>query len=157
MPPIKSLVKYLTKRIDRSSFVLGEGKVTWTVRNPSIANVTSGTVTGKAACSTVVSAVYGAQSVDINITVTGTPVSGSGSSPSSSSNTSTSIDNSTPAKTEPSIPPAKEIIEAAAKAGLLEDKSPNRFEPDANLTRAEALTVIMCMLRKNPTIDQLLG
>ncbi|MBB6024891.1 hypothetical protein HNR77_006037 [Paenibacillus sp. JGP012] len=292
--------------------------VTWTVRNPSIANVTSGRVTGKAAGSTVVSAVYGTQSVDITVTVTGTPVSGSGSSPSSSTNTSTSIDNSTPVKTEPSIPPAKEtkhfqalvetdrlvafikgalagnavavtfqdaashwaskdilsaakigiingypdgrfkpdasitraefsvllvkafalrsgsgtielrdiqnswardsieilasngvingysdgtfhgdyritraemvamiskilifqnspsgdaatfvdvapkhwaneIIEAAAKSGLLEGKSQNRFEPDANLTRAEALTVIMRMLRENPTIDQLLG
>ncbi|KAA8787601.1 S-layer homology domain-containing protein [Paenibacillus amylolyticus] len=292
--------------------------VTWTVRNPSIANVTSGRVTGKAAGSTVVSAVYGTQSVDINLTVTGTPVTGSGSSPSSSTNTSTSIDNSTPVKTEPSIPPAKEtkhfqalvetdrlvafikgalagntvavtfqdaashwaskdilsaakigiingypdgrfkpdasitraefsallvkafalrsgsgtielldiqnswaresieilasngvingysdgtfhadyritraemvamiskilivqnsapgdaatfvdvapkhwakeIIETAAKSGLLEGKSQNRFEPDANLTRAEALTVIMRMLRENPTIDQLLG
>ncbi|MDP9701528.1 hypothetical protein J2T16_004470 [Paenibacillus intestini] len=290
--------------------------VTWTVRNPSIAIVSSGRVTGKTAGSTVVSAVYGTQSVDINITVTGTPVSGSGSSPSSSTNTSTSIDNSTPAKTEPSIPPAKEtkhfqalvetdrlvafiqkslagnsvtfrdvashwaskdilsatkigiingypdgrfkpdvsitraefstllvkafalrsgsgmfelrdiqnswardsiailasngvingysdgtfhadyritraemvamiskilifqnsvsgdaatfvdvapkhwakeIIETAAKAGILEGKSQNRFEPDANLTRAEALTVIMRMLRENPTIDQLLG
>ncbi|WP_127539572.1 S-layer homology domain-containing protein [Paenibacillus illinoisensis] len=290
--------------------------VTWTVRNPSIANVTSGRVTGKTAGSTVVSAVYGIQSVDINVTVTGTPVSGSGSSPSSPNNTSTSIDTSTPAETDSSTPPvqetkyfhalvetdrlvafiqealagnavtfqdaashwaskdiltaakigiikgypdgrfkpdasitraefstllvkafalrsgsgtfelrdiqnswardsieilasngvingysdgtfhadykitraemaamiskilifqntpsgdaatfvdvapkhwAKEIIEAAAKAGLLEGKSQNRFEPDANLTRAEALTVIMRMLRKNPTIDQLLG
>ncbi|WP_433708353.1 S-layer homology domain-containing protein [Paenibacillus illinoisensis] len=290
--------------------------VTWTVRNPSIANVTSGRVTGKTAGSTVVSAVYGTQSVDINVTVTGTPVSGAGSSPSSPNNTSTSIDTSTPAETDSSSPPvqetkyfhdlvetdrlvafiqealagnavtfqdaashwasndiltaakigiikgypdgrfkpdasitraefstllvkafalrsgsgtfelrdiqnswardsieilasngvingysdgtfhadyritraemaamiskilifqntpsgdaatfvdvapkhwAKEIIEAAAKTGLLEGKSQNRFEPDANLTRAEALTVIMRMLRENPTIDQLLG
>nr|WP_145403252.1 S-layer homology domain-containing protein [Paenibacillus xylanexedens] len=290
--------------------------VTWTVRNPSIANVTSGRVTGKTAGSTVVSAVYGTQSVDINITVSGTPVAGSESAPSSSTNTSTSIDNSTPVKSDPSTPPvqetkhfhalvetdrlvafikdaltsnavtfqdaashwaskdilsaakigiingypdgrfrpdasitraefstllvkafalrsgsgtfelrdiqnswardaieilasngvikgysdgtfhadyritraemvamiskilifqnsasgdvatfvdvapkhwAKEIIEAAAKAGLLQGKSQNRFEPDANLTRAEALTMIMRMLRENPTIDQLLG
>lgn len=52
---------------------------------------------------------------------------------------------------------AKEIIETAAKAGILEGKSQNQFEPDANLTRAEALTVIIRMLRENPTIDQLLG
>jgi hypothetical protein len=290
--------------------------VTWTVRNPSIANVTGGRVTGKTTGSTVVSAVYGTQSVDINITVSGTPVAGSESAPSSSTNTSTSIDNSTPVKSDPSTPPAqetkhfhalvetdrlvafikdaltgnaitfqdtashwaskdilsaakigiingypdgrfrpdasitraefstllvkafslrsgsetfelrdiqnswardaieilasngvikgysdgtfhadyritraemvamiskilifqnsasgdaatfvdvapkhwaKEIIEAAAKAGLLEGKSQNRFEPGDNLTRAEALTVIMRMLRENPTIDQLLG
>ncbi|WP_145328641.1 S-layer homology domain-containing protein [Paenibacillus xylanexedens] len=290
--------------------------VTWSVRNPSIANVTGGMVTGKTAGTTVVSAVYGTQSVDINVTVTGTPISGSGSSPSSSTNTSTPIDTNTPVKSDPSTPPvqetkhfhalvetdrlvafiqealagnaitfqdaashwaskdilsaakigiingypdgrfrpdasitraefstllvkafalrsgsetfelrdiqnswardsievlasngvikgysdgtfhadyritraemvamiskilifqnsasgdaatfvdvapkhwAKEIIEAAAKAGLLEGKSPNRFEPNANLTRAEALTMIMRMLRENPTIDQLLG
>ncbi|MEN1985666.1 S-layer homology domain-containing protein [Paenibacillus hubeiensis] len=290
--------------------------VTWTVRNPSIANVISGRVTGKTTGSTVVSAVYGTQSVDINVTVTGAPVSGPESSTSSSTNTSTSIDTSTPAKSDPSTPPAqetkyfhalvetdrllafirealagnsvtfqdvashwaskdilsaakigiingypdgrfrpdasitraefstllvkafalrsgsgrielrdiqtswaresieilasngvingysdgtfradqritraemvamiskilifqdspsgdaptfvdvapkhwaKEIIEAAARAGLLEGKSQNRFEPDANLTRAEALTVIMRILRENPTIDQLLG
>ncbi|UPK45451.1 S-layer homology domain-containing protein [Paenibacillus pabuli] len=297
--------------------------VTWTVRNPAIANVTSGRVTGKTPGSTVVSAVYGTQSVDINVTVTGTPVSGSESSPSSSTNTgssttntSTSINTNTPAQSGPSTPPtqetktfydlvepdrlaayiqdalagnsvtfqdaashwaskdilsaakigiingypdgrfrpdasitraefstilvkafalrsgsgtielrdirtswaresieilasngvingysdgtfhadqritraemvamiskilifqniqsgdaatfvdvvpqhwAKEIIELAAKAGIIEGKGENRFEPDANLTRAEALTVIMRMLRENPTINKLLG
>ena len=160
--------------------------VTWTVRNPAIANVTSGRVTGKTPGSTVVSAVYGTQSVDINVTVTGTAVSGSESSPSSSTNTSNSIktntatESNTPAE-YPSTPPAQEIktfnalvevdrlaayiqdalggnsvtfkdaashwaskdILSAAKLGIINGYPDGRFRPDASITRAEFSTLLV--------------
>ncbi|WP_405155831.1 S-layer homology domain-containing protein [Paenibacillus sp. FSL K6-0108] len=162
--------------------------VTWTVRNPAIASVTSGRVTGKTPGSTVVSAVYGTQSVDINVTVTSTPVSGSESSPSSSTNTSSSttntsnsINTNTPAQSDPSTPPAQETktfydlvepdrltayiqdalarnsvtfqdaashwaskdILSAAKIGIINGYPDGRFRPDASITRAEFSTILV--------------
>ncbi|WP_339850318.1 S-layer homology domain-containing protein [Paenibacillus sp. FSL W7-1088] len=155
--------------------------VTWTVRNPAIANVTSGRVTGKTPGSTVVSAVYGTQSVDINVTVTGTPVSGSESSSSSSTNTSNSINTDTPAESNPLTPPAQETktfyalveidrlaayiqdalggnsvtfqdaashwaskdILSAAKLGIINGYPDGRFRPDASITRAEFSTLLV--------------
>ncbi|WP_052098185.1 S-layer homology domain-containing protein [Paenibacillus stellifer] len=52
---------------------------------------------------------------------------------------------------------ANKIIEEATTAGIIQGKGQNRFEPDANLTRAEALTVIMRVLREDPIINNLLG
>ncbi|MBY9079200.1 S-layer homology domain-containing protein [Paenibacillus sp. HN-1] len=52
---------------------------------------------------------------------------------------------------------ANKIIEEATNAGIIQGKDQNHFAPEDNLTRAEALTVIMRMLRQDPTINNLLG
>ncbi|GLX66888.1 hypothetical protein MU1_12320 [Paenibacillus glycanilyticus] len=52
---------------------------------------------------------------------------------------------------------ASTIIEEAADAGIIEGKSSNEFKPNDNLTRAEALTAILRVLRLDPAINNLLG
>ncbi|NIK66994.1 S-layer homology domain-containing protein [Paenibacillus sp. BK720] len=52
---------------------------------------------------------------------------------------------------------AKKMIEEATAAGIIQGKGGNRFAPDDTLTRAEALTVILRVMKKDPVISDLLG
>ncbi|WP_336771070.1 S-layer homology domain-containing protein [Paenibacillus sp. MMO-58] len=51
---------------------------------------------------------------------------------------------------------ANKIIEEAAYAGIIQGKGKNLFAPNDNLTRAEALTVILRVLKQDPEISDLL-
>ncbi|WP_426451764.1 immunoglobulin-like domain-containing protein [Paenibacillus sp. S-38] len=51
---------------------------------------------------------------------------------------------------------AKETIQDAAKAGIIQGKGPGRFEPNSSSTRAEALQIILNTLNLNPDIKSLL-
>ncbi|MNM27325.1 Cellulosome-anchoring protein precursor [compost metagenome] len=146
--------------------------VSWSVQNPAIASVSGGTITGHQAGSTVVTAVYGTQSVDISVTVSGSTTSGSESSP------------TTPTPSVPSTPtpPAQEVkafydlvdtkrlaafiqdalaagkattfqdtashwaskdISTAAKLGIINGYPDGSFRPDASITRAEFSTLVV--------------
>ncbi|MBB6637400.1 polysaccharide lyase family 8 super-sandwich domain-containing protein [Cohnella thailandensis] len=52
---------------------------------------------------------------------------------------------------------AGEAIRSAAKAGIVSGRSPDRFDPGASATRAEALTVILNMLNLSPDLQKLLA
>lgn len=51
---------------------------------------------------------------------------------------------------------AADAIKQAAQAGLIEGKGKNNFDPKAEVTRAEAFTVIMNMLKLNPDVKTVL-
>ncbi|GIO31455.1 MULTISPECIES: S-layer homology domain-containing protein [Paenibacillus] len=51
---------------------------------------------------------------------------------------------------------AGKLIEEAAAAGIIQGKTRDTFAPNDNITRAEAVTVILRMLRTEPTLKDLL-
>ncbi|WP_068618272.1 S-layer homology domain-containing protein [Paenibacillus tuaregi] len=105
-------------------------KVKWTVQSPELASISNGTITGLKAGTTVITAVYGTQSVGINLTVTPKPIvenPNPGSNPTPNPNPvppSSSSDNPIPVK-----PPA------APDPVVLPSKKPSAFSNLVDLDR----------------------
>ncbi|WP_336787952.1 S-layer homology domain-containing protein [Paenibacillus sp. MMO-177] len=130
--------------------------VSWTVRNPAIASVSAGTITGLQAGSTVVTAIYGTQSIDINVTVTSVFIPGPGTTPVtktfyefvSTDRLKASIQSALKAGNPASFQDtashwASKDISLGAKLGIINGYPDGSFRPNASVTRAEFSTLVV--------------
>ncbi|MDR9856905.1 S-layer homology domain-containing protein [Paenibacillus sp. VCA1] len=167
--------------------------VSWTVQKPEVASVSGGTITGLSPGSTVLTAVYGTQSVDISLTVTSIPGHGGDSGGNNSGNNGGNDvsggggggggnSNPSPAVPNPVTPPVQKAsafypfvdldrlaafikaalasgnapdfkdaashwaagdIRLAAKLGIAKGYQDGTFRPNAAITRAEFSTLLV--------------
>ncbi|MCK9858914.1 S-layer homology domain-containing protein [Paenibacillus sp. ATY16] len=130
--------------------------VSWSVRNPAIASVSNGTITGLLAGSTVITAVYGTRSIDINVTVSSVSVSGPVTNPApkifydfvSMDRLKASIQDALNAGNPASFLDtashwASKDLSLGAKLGIINGYPDGSFRPDASVTRAEFSTLVV--------------
>ncbi len=130
--------------------------VSWSVRNSAIASVSNGTITGLQAGSTVITAVYGTRSIDINVTVSSVSISGPVTNPAakifydfvSMDRLKASIQNALNAGNSASFQDtashwASKDLSLGAKLGIINGYPDGSFRPDASVTRAEFSTLVV--------------
>ncbi|GMK43942.1 hypothetical protein PghCCS26_10690 [Paenibacillus glycanilyticus] len=130
--------------------------VSWSVQNSAIASVSHGTITGLQAGSTVITAVYGTRSIDINVTVSSVSISGPVTNPAakifydfvSMDRLKASIQNALNAGNSASFQDtashwASKDLSLGTKLGIINGYPDGSFRPDASVTRAEFSTLVV--------------